>query len=377
MIKSFARTFAPYLHVMAPKSYSQLTAFRALTIAALRSISKSPSAVIFTIAFPLIFILVFGFIGGDRATQTKIGMLSGTDSAILQLLPEDEGFQLIVLSDTQALTHALTRGDLDVIMYATPQPTKVSVQLVTMEGEQSSARRLKASLGYANALQHPEIAAQLDQRLSVVQTIRQGAQYKAIDFVLPGQLGFSLLASSIFGTAFVFFSLRQGLVLKRFFATPIKKHYILLSEGMARMIFQLLGALVIICIGYFFLGFTLIHGWLTVLHMMLISAFGLLVFMSIGFIISGIAKSESTIPPLSNIFTLPQFLLAGTFFPIDAFPSWLQPISRALPLTYLNDALRQVAFEGASLWAVKTQLIILVAWGLLGYFVASRVFKWE
>jgi hypothetical protein len=46
-----------------------------------------------------------------------------------------------------------------------------------------------------------------------------------------------------------------------------------------------------------------------------LSFIALLVFMGFGFIISGLAKTESSIPPLANIITLPQFLLAGTFFP--------------------------------------------------------------
>jgi len=56
--------------------------------------------------------------------------------------------------------------------------------------------------------------------------IVEGRKYQTIDFILPGQLGFSLLSAGIFGTAFIFISLRQTLVLKRFFATPVKRIYI-------------------------------------------------------------------------------------------------------------------------------------------------------
>ncbi len=101
------------------------------------------------------------------------------------------------------------------------------------------------------------------------------------------------------------------------------------------------------------------------------------VFMGFGFIVSGLAKNESTIPPFANIFTLPQFLLAGTFFPIDVFPAWMQPFCRILPLTYFNDAMRQIAFEGASLLDCGMQLGMLVLWGIIIYAVAIKVFKWE
>ena len=99
--------------------------------------------------------------------------------------------------------------------------------------------------------------------------------------------------------------------------------------------------------------------------------------MGFGFVVSGIAKNESTVPPIANIITLPQFLLSGTFFSISNFPEWLQPISRALPLTYLNDALRKVAFEGAGLFDVSYQLLILGIWGVVIYTIAVKTFKWE
>jgi ABC-2 type transport system permease protein len=93
--------------------------------------------------------------------------------------------------------------------------------------------------------------------------------------------------------------------------------------------------------------------------------------------ISSVAKSESAIPPFSNLITLPQFLLAGTFFPIDNFPKWLQPLCRLLPLSYLNDALRKIAFEGYNIWDVRVDILILLIWGVVIYALASRIFKWE
>jgi ABC-2 type transport system permease protein len=209
------------------------------------------------------------------------------------------------------------------------------------------------------------------------ETTVSGREYKYIDFILPGQLGFSLLSSGVFGTAFVFLSLRQTLVIKRFFATPVKRYSIVLGEMLARIVFALTGALFIIMIGHLVFGFTLIHGFVTVLNMLVLSLIGLIIFMGFGFTVSGIAKNESTVPPLSNIITLPQFLLSGTFFSTSAFPSWLRPLSEALPLTHLNNAMRKVAFEGAGLGDVTHQLFILLIWGVAIYAVAIKTFKWE
>ena len=99
--------------------------------------------------------------------------------------------------------------------------------------------------------------------------------------------------------------------------------------------------------------------------------------MGFGFIVSSVSKNESSIPPFANLITLPQFLLGGTFFSTDAFPSWMQKICEVLPLKQLNDAMRNVAFEGAHLTDCGKQLGILALWGIVVYAIAIRVFKWE
>jgi ABC-2 type transport system permease protein len=362
------------------QSYSQLKAFFAVTKAALRSIAKSPSAVVFTIAFPLVFILVFGFLGGSGSYNIKIGIAENANklNPIYIGLTQIDMIKIQPGSDKD-LDVQLKKGNLSVLVNITKTDAgpHYKVMMQVNAADQAKAAQLKAIIEKIVLSSDQVAAARVASLLSVEQTVVQSRKLSTIDFILPGQLGFSLLAASVFGTAFVFFNLRQALVLKRFFATPIRREFIILAEGFARMIFQLIGALFIILVGYFAFNYTLINGVVTVINMLVICAIGLLVFMSFGFIISGIAKSESTIPPLSNMITLPQFLLAGTFFSVEAFPKWMQPITKALPLTYLNDALREIAFEGASLWDVKMDIGILLLWGVIGYFIASRTFKWE
>jgi ABC-2 type transport system permease protein len=226
----------------------------------------------------------------------------------------------------------------------------------------------KVNLGAAR-IENPAVKLNTDEV--------SGRKFKTIDFILPGQLGFSLLSTGVFATAFVFFNLRQTLVLKRFFVTPIKKVNIIVAEGLSRLCFAIIQATLIILVGHFFFGFTLVHGFTTLLSMLVLSALGLIVFMGFGFVVSGTAKSENSIPPIANLVTLPQFLLAGTFFAVEAFPKWLQPVSKVLPLTYLNNAMRKVAFEGASLLSVSREIGILIVWGIVIYAASTKFFKWE
>lgn len=359
-------------------SYSQFKAFKSLTRASIRSMLKSPSSVIFSIAFPLVFILVFGFIG-DRTNKLKIGIpvQSELNNPVYTGLATNKQLQ-VKMDSLPALQEALREGKVQAMLQIAKEPN--GKWLVEISSGEHNAALLQQLEGIVNDIllqADPQMQARKQELVTVKQTLISDHSFKMIDFILPGQLGFSLLAASVFGTAFVFYHLRQMLVLKRFFATPIRRSVVLLSEGFARVVFQLTGALCIILIGRYFFDYTLIKGWVTVLNMLVVCGIGLLVFMSFGFVISGIAKSDSVIPPLANIFTMPQFLLAGTFFSIEVLPGWLHVIAKLMPLTYFNNALRAIAFDGAGLWTVRYDLLILLLWGLIGYAAAAKLFKWE
>ncbi len=353
----------------------------AIAKASFKSITRSPSAVVFTLVFPLIFILVFGFLsGGPMRVNLYLDPESNIDNPFYAAI---KNMDLIhwVQGDKQKAQEALQKGKIDGILViqknAADGKSDFTAKLITSTAAPEDGALAHNILDNIISKMNMEYAHISHTIAEIKQEEIVGREYKRIDFILPGQLGFSLLSTGVFGTAFVFFSLRQTLVIKRFFATPVKRIYIVLGEALSRMVFSLLGACFIITIGKFAFGFTLIHGLSTFLSMLLLCAFGLIIFMGFGFVVSGIAKSESTIPPIANIITMPQFLLSGTFFSIDVFPTWLQPICKILPLTYLNDAMRKVAFEGAGLTDIGTQLLVLTVWGVGVYVLAGKTFRWE
>jgi ABC-2 type transport system permease protein len=362
------------------KKYNNTRATLAIAVASFRSIIRSPSAVVFSLAFPLIFIVVFANIGGN-AISIDVGVAKTTDtlSPVYQVLKQVKILHLIRKMPASKMASNLSKGNIDAIIDIRKNNERPAYTL-KIQYTKASAQKdamLKSLLNdvfyrvNSSGNTAPQPVAEIKE------TTVNGREYKYIDFILPGMLGFSLLSSGVFGTAFVFLSLRLTLVIKRFFATPVKKYSIVLGEALARLVFSWIGALFIITIGHYFFGFTLIHGITTVGNMLVLSAIGLIIFMGFGFIISGIAKNEGTIPPLSNIITMPQFLLSGTFFATTAFPLWLQSVSNILPLTYLNKAMREVAFEGAGLGDVTHPLLILGIWFIIVYAVAVKTFKWE
>lgn len=364
--------------------YNQFTALWAITKASLRALLKSPSSVIFSLAFPLVFILVFGFIGGTNTISFSIAVDKASDTAnpVYTGLKNVPGIKIVRKADAQ-LQEDIEKGRITAVINIQKNNASTPPYIIDMKSAESvSPQNLQVLKSIINSIieninlrQYPNTPtyAAIKENIQKI----PGRTYRSIDFILPGQLGFSLLSAGVFGVAFLFFNLRQQLVLKRFYATPIQRPYIILGEAISRVIFQLSTAVIIILIGRFAFHYTLVHGVTTFLEIMVLSFLSLILFMGFGFIVSGIAKTENTIPPLANMVTLPQFLLAGTFFPIDVFPSWLQVFCKLLPLTHFNNAMRKIAFEGAHLSDCLTELGILALWTVVVYAVAVKVFKWE
>ncbi len=263
-----------------------------------------------------------------------------------------------------------------------------------LEVQKDPAQHLKVNLTYSTA--NPQQSATLTSVIKgiVDQTNLQlagvtsppvilnaqpeaGREFRYIDFALPGQIGFSLLSTAIFGTVFGLIYLKKSLVLKRMFATPTKPLTILVAQGTSRLIMAILQTLLILGLGVVLFKFYLPHGFITFAEMMILSAFGLIAFLGFGYFMAGLANDENSAGPLVNLITLPQFLLSGTFFPTDNLPNWIQPVANNLPLSYLNIAMRKITTEGLSLFDVWPYMLGLAAWSVVMYLLAARTFKWE
>jgi ABC-2 type transport system permease protein len=155
--------------------------------------------------------------------------------------------------------------------------TKYNIQLITSSASMKDYEALKTALEKVILDADKEKYPSRPSVGFVSMNMVAGRAYSYIDFLLPGMIGFSLIGSAIFGIAFSFFALKETLVLKRLYSTPIRRTYIVLGEGIARVIFQLTTVVVLIAFGYFAYNFTLANGIVTFFNMMLLSFLGLIV----------------------------------------------------------------------------------------------------
>ena len=93
--------------------------------------------------------------------------------------------------------------------------------------------------------------------------------------------------------------------------------------------------------------------------------------------VTGCLEIGDVAAPVANAIALPMMFLSGVFFPRDAMPGPLRAVADFLPLSYLADALRNVAVDGASLWSQWGNVLGLAAWLAVTFLIAVRLFRWE
>jgi ABC-2 type transport system permease protein len=367
------------------KQYNQSKALLAITKASLLAILKNPGALFFSLGFPLIFVWIFGSFGDGGVNAFKIALAQNADTSnapLYQNIKNNPLIKLLKYTDTVEQRKDLEKGRIAAILNIVSKKDsadniKYDIQLQSTTASIPEMATVVPIL--ENIVDKYEKAMNPKQQtlVSISKHIYAIREYKQIDFVLPGQIGFSILFSTLFGIAFTFYNLREQLVLKRFYASPVNKLNILLGIGFSRLVFQLINVIVLIVVGHFWLGFTLSHGFATFAQMLLLAFLLLMVLMGVGLIFSSIVKSDSTIPLLINLFALPQMLLGGTFFSISVFPQWMQTFCKTLPLTHFNIAIRKISFEGLSLIDCWQNLGVIGIWLVVVYALVYKFFKWE
>ena len=182
------------------------------------------------------------------------------------------------------------------------------------------------------------------------------------------------MGTGLWSVGYALADMRQKRLLRRFLVTPMRKSSFLLSFILARGVFLVFEVSVLTLFAVFVLGVPL-RG--SLLGFALLCALGMLTFASIGLLVAARARTLEGVSGLMNATMVPMWLFCGVFFAYERYPDAVQPIIKVLPLTSLNDALRALMLDGAGIASLGPQLAMQVAWSLLAFLAAIRLFRWE
>ncbi len=366
------------------KSSPQASQFRigaGLTRYALRATFRNKAGYFFSLIFPLVFVIAFGLLSNSGAAL-EIGVSPQLDRSNpvyqeVQRLSTGTEPQVKLVEGTEAELERKVQQNRLAGILAPAAGSPGGVALVTASSRPqagTTAESLLRGITAELSLRDAGVAAPAHplQRREV-----PGRPFRHIDFILPGQIGFSMLSLATFGVGYSLATLRRTLVIKRMMATMVSPLTFVLSICLSRSVQAVFQSIVLLAVGVGLFQFHLAQGWVSAVQLVFLAFLGIMAFLGFGILLSNLFRDDQTLPVVLNLFNLPQVLLAGVFFPIDGMPGWVQAIGNNLPLSYLNSAMRQVASDGASLLQVSPLLLGLFAWGVVAYLLAARTFVTE
>jgi ABC-2 type transport system permease protein len=359
---------------------------RTLTVANVKTFVRDRAAMFWTIAFPLIFILMFGFIfqgGGsgeltmgwadEDGTAASAGLRSGFAAV--------ETLELVDGTEEELLTR-MRDGELNAVIVV-PDGYEASIAAAA-EGAGEPARFDVYTDPAQEAVQGQVFGivgsitgvVNLGGRPPLVQPVPQSVTTEDLNFIsyfVPSVLAMAVMQLGVFA-AVPLVADREKLILKRLAATPLRRSQLVGSNILMRLMIAAAQAVIIVGIGVAVFGVEIV-GSIALAAVFVI--LGAMAFIALGYVIASFTKTEDAANGATSVVQFPLMFLSGIFFPIQFMPDFLQAIARVMPLTYLADALRQTMVGGVAFAPLWVDFAVLAVCLVIFFGISARYFRWQ
>lgn len=348
--------------------------FNQLFLSRLRGFYREPVALFWVYGFPLVLALVLGIAFWNRKpdpividiqvdrTLSSSDLSSAEAEQLLQAL--ESPTVKMSMHTPEECRHRLEIGE--TALYIVPSATGYQYVYDETRSDGREARfQVDSLIQRWKAGDHHWLTT--DQLIT-----ERGSRY--IDFLIPGLIGLNLMGGGLWGVGFVLVDMRVRKLLKRLLATPMHRSDFLLSVLGARMVIAAPEMVLLLIFGVFIFDVPIRGSLVTLLIVIVVGACS---FSGLGLLVACRAEKTETVSGLMNLVMLPMWVMSGVFFSSKRFPDVMQPFIQALPLTQLNDALREIMLEGKSMGFVAWRIGILAVWAIVTFVLALRWFRWQ
>ncbi|MGM0409858.1 MAG: ABC transporter permease [Bacillota bacterium] len=359
--------------------------FRQIFIANLKEFIRDKSALFWFLAFPVIFIFIFGMVYSGNGEQVfDIGVVKNFENnfaiQITETLESVPNFN-IHYGELSEEKSALNSGNRSMVIVI-PEIDLAQIR----EGEESDIKLLYDSSKQQSSQILISVIKQIFNEIERKVTGRpqlfnintesiQADNLSSFDFnyILPGILAMALMQLGLFG-GLQFLSLREQGIIRGLGVTPLPRVTLLGSEILIRVIMALVQTFVIIFFGMTFFDLKVSGNFLYIIAFVILGA---LTFISLGYMIISFANSPESGERMIQVVQFPMMFLSGIFFPITIMPDYIKPVVKAIPLTYLGDGLRQMMVGVVPEYTMRTNILVLVAWLVITLFITIKFWRWD
>lgn len=350
-----------------PRRNGRWSGYLHLLMARMLELKREPEVVFWVFVFPLLLATGLGIAFRNKpgdASSVAIVAGPGAEQAqqLLQSSPQHASFKIDVQQD-DAARKGFRLGKYDLViepeasgvryLYDPARPESVLAKAEVNDALQAAAGR-------------KDVVA-----TSVTTSSEPGSRY--IDFLIPGLLGMNLMNSGMWGIGFALVDMRQRKLLKRFVGTPMRRGDFLLALLSSRLVLMIIEIGLLLTLGVLLFHMRVLG---SIFAILLLGSAGAICFGGVGLLTASRAQKIESVSGLMNLVMMPMWIFSGVFFSYERFPSAIQPLIKALPLTALNDALRASILEGTPLTRQWPRLMVMTAWGGISFVLALRWFRW-
>ena len=358
-------------------------------VVSIKSFYRERTAMFFTIAFPIILILVFGtiFINKENVSfNLYVQDLDHTDSSaqLVKALEVNGKFKIFKVEPAT-----------DATQYA--RNNKLNLVLILPEGyERSLTQRMvrndldaSVTIMYVYDSSSTSVAAKMEILNSVIAGINQGMsgkppfiksaetsiltkKYRFIEFFIPGIIAMAVMTASLFGTVDSDTELLQKGIIRKLSTTPITRTDWILANILYQFILAVISTIAMLLVSYAVFHVSLqINAWLPVFIVLDVFAF-----VGVGMILTRFVREAQSAAAAANAIMFPMMFLSGSFFPIELMPGFLQTFATILPLYYVNEGLRASMVFVDNMAALRHSAIIGVFASVV-FVMGIIATKWE
>jgi ABC-2 type transport system permease protein len=333
-----------------------------LTLVRFREFLREPEALFWAFAFPILLAVGLGIAFRNRPAEViKVAVATPDLAHSLQAEKQLDVQQLAPAAAAEAL-----RGG-KVALLALPGPSGSVLYRYDDTNPDGRTARMLADSAVQRAAGRTDPVAASDQFMR-----EPGSRY--IDFLIPGLLGMTLMGNAVWSTGFAIVDARRKNLMKRLVATPMPRHYYLLSFLLARLFLLVVEVGVLVGFGAWVFGVPVRGGLFDLALLCLLGSFS---FCALGLLLASRARTIEAASGLMNLTMMPMWIVSGVFFSAQRFPGALQPLIKALPLTAVIDALRDNMLQGMHLAQVAPEIAVLLLWLVTCFSLALWLFRWR
>jgi ABC-2 type transport system permease protein len=357
----------------------------------LMSFGRSKGTLFWTLAFPVMLIFLFGaiFSGADdveynltlvdydqtNMSETFIEILNKTSIIKTELITIDENEILSYIKDNEIKRLVVIPKGFEqrigIAQMGLDKNAQTNISFYFDQSEQQSNSIVRSVISGVIIELNMNISGGREIiHINDIETV--SGDFNFIDFFLPGMIGFTIMQTCIYGSLERNTKYRKDGILRKLLTTPITRSEWILSKMFFQLFLSFVSAFLIIIVGIGAYGLN-IH--INALMIILIIATSFL-FTGLGMLIGRFVRDEESAGMAGGAVTFPMMFLAGTFFPLEQMPDFLQSFAKILPLYYVNEGLRNAMIYLKTDTAIFHTTIVLI-FAVIFFATGLLLTKWK